>query len=74
MMGQFTGVLGLWSWPIVNIILAFVESRKPAATATLAMSAPPSRPATARNVETWEWVDWAGRTRTITAHRTVEEE
>ena len=70
MSARFTGPLGIWHFPIINIVMAFIESRK----LTTVTSSAPMVKASAKNVEVWEWVDWRGQKRTITAHRTVEEE
>jgi len=60
-------VFGFIGGLITNI---FVASRpQPATYATATMSA---KPVIQSNVETWEWIDWRGRKRSITVRREVK--
>jgi hypothetical protein len=64
---QFKGILGIWSWPIVNIILALIYSRAPTQLVKTT-----STPAKAKNIEEWVWTDYRGKERRIVVHRQVE--
>lgn len=41
------------------------------AVAVLVLTKPP-KPTITKNEETWEWTDWQGRKRTLTAYRKVQ--
>jgi hypothetical protein len=67
---QFRGPLGIWAWPLVNIILSWITTWSSATQKTVA--AAPSASSKAKNIEVWEWEDYRGRKRSITVHRTAE--
>ena len=64
-MDKISGPLGLWSWPLLNALLNLVQSKR------LSNASMPSPQLI--NEETWTWIDWHGKERTITVHRKVEE-
>lgn len=62
---RFTGFgLGIWPWPLLNILFQFRGSaglRGRSLSPTMA------------NEEKWTWVDYAGRKRELVIHREVKE-
>lgn len=62
-MTKFEGFgLGLWWWPIINLLMEILSSRQMGARASEVKL---------ENIEEIEWTDWKGRTRTIKIHREV---
>jgi len=62
-----TGPLGLWKFPILNLLLAIVlQSRQPVQTQKK------QEVKKVKNVEIWQWKDIEGNTRYIKVHRYVE--
>ena len=67
-----SGPLGLWAFPLLNILLEILRSYRPAA-ATTRMNMT-SLKATAENVERWQVVrDDRGRLKYVEVHREVKE-
>ena len=66
--GRFRGPLGLWPWPIVNLLLALVEQIRVRGYGGQAMAS------SYTNVEEIKWTDWKGRERKIIIHRKAEVE
>jgi hypothetical protein len=64
MMSQVKGPLGLWSFPLLNMLRQLLNR----GTASPLQALQPA----ARNSEQIEWVDWKGRRREINIHRTIE--
>lgn len=70
MMAQFNGILGLWSWPLLNRLLALIDSNRTATSGLYSMG--PRE--TMKNAEKWAIVrDGKGRISALEIHRTVEE-
>lgn len=63
---QFRGPLGLWPFPIVNMILQMLQQRSTATTQRV--------PQRTHNIEKWEWTDYKGNKREFTIHREVTSE
>jgi len=63
-----TGPLGLWKFPIINLLLAIVIQTQ-TKTETKSITAKTER---LRNVELWRWRDCEGNLREIEVHRYVE--
>lgn len=57
---SFKGPLGLWPFPLVNLLLSIGESFAQTKATGIA------------NIEVWEWIDSRGRQRSLTVHRKVE--
>jgi len=66
---RFSGFgLGIWPWPLLNILL---EVR--GTTGLRSLRGRDSLAPTMANKETWEWIDSKGRKRQLTIHREVRE-
>jgi len=66
---RFTGLgLGVWGWPIVNILLERLSARGASSLRGRSSLSP-----TMANVERWEWTDYKGRRRELIIHREVKE-
>ena len=66
---RFTGFLGIWNWPLVNILLERLAAKGTGMSLRGRGSLTPSM----ANVERWEWVDSKGRKRQLVIHREVRE-
>lgn len=60
--------LGIWRWPLINILLERFETR-----GTMSIRGRGSLTPTMANVERWEWVDHRGRRRELVIHREIKE-
>jgi hypothetical protein len=58
MADRFKGFLGIWTWPILNLILEILAQRDLSSSKL-------------ENIEEIEFEDWKGRTRKIRIHREV---
>jgi hypothetical protein len=58
---KISGPLGLWPFPLLNLLLQILGSRSGVFTS----------PIRAENLEEIVWTDWRGRERRMTIHREV---
>jgi len=65
---RFKGVLGIWSWPLLNILLELVQVQSPRSRGVAGLKP------IATNIEEWEIVrDGRGRLQKLRVRREVKE-
>jgi len=73
---RVVGPLGIWSFPILNLVLELIErwrERRLAKLGGTGHSRAPAKLSPMANVEVWEWTDYRGRRRRLEIHREVKE-
>jgi hypothetical protein len=68
MVEPMVGPLGIWRFPILNILLTILERLR----ATQGQTQKTAQQQKIKNIEEWEWVDLEGNKRYIKVHRYVE--